>query len=397
MAKNKNGKAVDNNPSAAANGKKDSEAKAGAASDTPMGDQGIRPSTNGRGATATGDDMRPREYDVKEPPSPTRSARWPDFQTSDMEIMVGGTTVFRLHQEIMAAHSKFFQEQLQITVDSQGLVVAPRSKDVPVVILRDICVDAFNNAVSLIYPRPGADPRGVAFTALQAEELLQTAHALGMPGIVRTAMDILSRDRNSTPVSLYQIAKKYGIPEFQIRCFRELVYRTRPLSDDEALALGTVPTAQIARFREIWRAGIFARFEPVQSNSAATAQSHRSGEDSELVQWSGYNRVASAGARPDLGRCQQAILEALKGIFKVEGPKSDFEEYVVREELSVMYNLAEWLRLGKLGGGNSLCQGCMGSIDRAVRVYCRNEEMDIRIEREIGTISEAGEQPFFDC
>ncbi|KAH7332540.1 hypothetical protein B0J17DRAFT_722087 [Rhizoctonia solani] len=394
MVKNKHGKGAEH--TLAANGKKDNDTKPNAVSDVVSDNEGKPPSTNGRGAASTGGDTRPSKNGLKESPSPTQSARWPDFQTSDLEVMVAGTAVFRLHQEIMAAHSKFFQEQLQVTVDSEGLVIAPRSKDVPVVVLRDICVDAFTNVVSLIYPRPGFDYHRT-FTTLQAEELLQTAHALGMPWIVRNAIDILSRDPNTTPISLYLLAKRYVIADLQVQCFRELVYRARPLGDEEALALGAVTTAQIARLREIWRAGIFAKFEPVQSSSLAETKPHRSGDDSDLVQWSGFKVSALAGARPELGRCQQAILEALKVVFNVDGPKSEFERYILREESSIMRNLAEWLRLGKIVGGTSLCQGCMGSIDRAVRVYCRKEEMDLRIEREIGTASEVGEQPFFDC
>jgi hypothetical protein len=53
----------------------------------------------------------------------------------------------------MAAHSKFFKEQLKVSVDSEGLVVAPRSEDIPVVILRDVCVDAFIDILEMIYPR----------------------------------------------------------------------------------------------------------------------------------------------------------------------------------------------------------------------------------------------------
>ncbi|CAE6487238.1 unnamed protein product, partial [Rhizoctonia solani] len=342
MVKNKHGKGADNTP--AANGKKDNDTKPNGPSDVVSGNEGNPPSTNGHGAAPTGGDTRHKNNGPKEPPSPTQSARWPDFQTSDLEVMVAGTAVFRLHQEIMAAHSKFFQEQLQVTVDSEGLVIAPRSKDVPVVVLRDICVDAFTNVVSLIYPRPGVDYRRT-FTALQAEELLQTAHALGMPWIVRTAMDILSRDHNTTPISLYMLSKRYSIADLQVQCFKELVYRTRPLSDEEALSLGATTTAQIARLREIWRAGIFARFEPVQSSSLAETKSHRSGNDSDLVQWSGFKATALSGARPELGRCQQAMLEALKIVFNVDGPKTDFERYILEEESSIMRNLAEWLRL----------------------------------------------------
>ncbi|CAE6349394.1 unnamed protein product [Rhizoctonia solani] len=395
MVKNKHGKGADN--TSATNAKRDNEAKANISSDGTPKENGSVHSTNGRGASTKGEEStRPRESSSKEPPSPTRAIRWPDFQSSDLEVMVAETTVFRVHQEIMAAHSKFFQEQLQVTVDSEGLVIAPRSKDVPVVVLRDICVDAFANILSLVYPRPGAHPRQT-FTALQAEELLQTAHALGMPGIIRFATDILVRDPKSTPILLYQIAKRYSLAHLQLQSFRELVYRTRPLGDDEASIIGAETTAQIARLREHWRAGIFTRFEPVQSDGQDATKPHRSGEESELVEWSGYKASESTGARPELGRCQQAILEALKVVFRVDGPKTEFEGYIIQQELSVMRNLAEWLRLGKLRGGTSLCQGCMGSIDRAVRVYCQKDEMDVRIEREVGGSPESGEQHFFDC
>ncbi|CCO31253.1 hypothetical protein BN14_05291 [Rhizoctonia solani AG-1 IB] len=218
-----------------------------------------------------------------------------------------------------------------------------------------------------------------------------------MPGIVRLAIDILVKDPKSTPNFLYQIAKRYGLADLQLKSFRDLVYRTRPLSDDEALTLGATTTAQIARLREYWRAGIFARFEPVQSDNQAGTKAHRSGDDSELVQWSGYKASEPTGTRPELGRCQQAILEALKVVFNVDGPKSDFEGYIIQQESSVMRNLAEWLRLGKLRGGTSLCQGCLSSIDRAVRIYCQKDEMDARIEREFGDTPDSGEQHFFDC
>ncbi|KAF8671775.1 hypothetical protein RHS04_08075 [Rhizoctonia solani] len=400
MGKNKQSKGPDN---VTANGKSNGEINTNVPSEATPGItnlNGNAPSTNRRGASSMGgeDNTRPRDSGSKEPPSPTRTVRWPDFQSSDLEVMVAGTTVFRLHQEIMAAHSKFFQEQLQLTIDSQGLVIAPRSKDVPVIVLRDICVDAFVNVLSLVYPPPGVDSR-LKFTTLQAEELLQTAHALGMPGVIRSAIDILVQDPKYNPILLYQIAKRYMLLDLQLQSFRRLVYRTRPLSDDEGLALGAAPTAQIARLREYWRAGIFARFEPVRSEgiNGAGAKPHRAGDESELVQWSGYKSSESAGARPELGRCQQVILEALKAVFNVDGPKSDFDEHVIQAEASVMWNLTEWLRLGKLRGGMSLCQGCMASIDRAVRVYCQKAEMDVRIEREVGASPESGEQVFFDC
>ncbi|CAE6466699.1 unnamed protein product [Rhizoctonia solani] len=326
--------------------------------------------------------------------TPTESIRWLDFQTSDLQVMVAETEVFRVHQEILAAHSTFFREQLQVSVEKDGLVSAPRTGDVPVVVLREICVDAFVNVISLIYPPPSVDTRR-AFTRIQTEELLQTAYALGMPGVMQVAMETLAGDHNYTPILLFELAKRYGLVKWQLHCVRELVYRTRPLGDEEALAIGTVATARIARLREIWRAGIFARFEPVQSDSLAEPKPHRSGEDSDLVRWSAFGK--SEEPRPELGRCQQVILEALKVVFNIDGPKSEFERYLIQEESSIMRNLTEWLRLGRIGGGMALCRGCMGSIDRAVRMYCRKDEMDARIEREIRGSPEAVEQPFFDC
>ncbi|KAF8749638.1 hypothetical protein RHS01_09885 [Rhizoctonia solani] len=343
MGKNKQSKGPDN---VTANGKSNGEINTNVPSEATPGItnlNGNAPSTNGRGASSMGgeDNTRPRDSGSKEPPSPTRTVRWPDFQSSDLEVMVAGTTVFRLHQEIMAAHSKFFQEQLQLTIDSQGLVIAPRSKDVPVIVLRDICVDAFVNVLSLVYPPPGVDSR-LKFTTLQAEELLQTAHALGMPGVIRSAIDILVQDPKYNPILLYQIAKRYMLLDLQLQSFRRLVYRTRPLSDDEGLALGAAPTAQIARAvgRYQWRG----------------SQTASAGDESELVQWSGYKSSESAGARPELGSVNR-----------------------------------------KVARRDVLCQGCMASIDRAVRVYCQKAEMDVRIEREVGASPESGEQVFFDC
>ncbi|CUA78300.1 hypothetical protein RSOLAG22IIIB_13061 [Rhizoctonia solani] len=318
--------------------------------------------------------------------------RWLDFQTSDLQV--AETEVFRLHQEILAAHSTFFREQLQVSVEKEELVIAPRAGDVPVVVLREICVDAFVNAISLIYPPPGVSTRRV-FTRMQAEGLLQTAHKLGMPGVIQVAMESLANDHNLAPISLFEYATRYNLFKWQLRSVRELVYRTRPLSDDEALVLGTVTTAQIARLREIWRAGIFARFEPVQTDGLVEPKPHRSGEDSDLVRWSALGKAEEG--RLELGGCQRAMLEALKVVFSVDGPKSEVERYIIQEEHSVMRNLAEWLRLGRLGGGTELCRGCIASIDRAVRVYCLKDEMDVQIEREIGGSPEAVEQPFFDC
>jgi hypothetical protein len=107
--------------------------------------------------------------------SPTHSIQGLYFHTGDMEVMVSfislfshfhwafsyahvpyfqvaGTHVFRVHQELLAAHSDFFTEQLQVSVDSHGLVVAPRSEDIQVVVLRDIAVDAFVDVLRLVYP-----------------------------------------------------------------------------------------------------------------------------------------------------------------------------------------------------------------------------------------------------
>ncbi|CAE6502062.1 unnamed protein product [Rhizoctonia solani] len=401
MGKNKSGgKGAD--VSATTNGahKKSNETKpdASVAAAEGLGNEGKPPTNTGSGgASTTGDllgDTRPRKSSMIGHASSADNVRWLDFQTSDLQVMVAETEVFRVHQEIMAAHSTFFREQLQISVEKDGLVAAPRAGDVPVVVLRDICVDAFVNVISLIYPPPRANTRRT-FTRIQAEELLRTAYELGMPGVIQTAMEILATDHHFTPISLFELAGRCGLVKWQLRCVRELVYRTRPLSDEEALAIGTINTARIARLREIWRAKIFARFEPVQSDSLAEPKPHRSGEDSDLVRWSAFEK--SEEPRPELGRCQQAILEALKVVFNIDGPKSDFERYIIQEDSSVMRNLAEWLRLGGMAGGMGLCRGCMGSIDRAVRVYCRKDEMDVRIERELGGTPEVVEQPFFDC
>ncbi|CAE7101523.1 unnamed protein product [Rhizoctonia solani] len=310
--------------------------------------------------------------------SSTEHIKWPDFQSGDLHVMVAETEVFRLHQEILAAHSTFFREQLQISVDKEEIVAAHRAGgDVPVVVLRDISVEAFINIISFIYPPPWKP-----YTRrIQPKELLQTAYTLGMPAVMQTAMETLAEEPNSTPISLFKLARQYEFVEWQHRCVRELVYRTRPLSNDEATDIGTIATAQIARLREVWRAGIFVRFESVLVESLAEPRPHRSGEDSDLIKWS---RFGSEEPRPQLGRCQQAILEALKVVFNIERPKSEFERYILQPDASVMRNLAEWLRLGGLPGGIGLCRGCMESIDHAVQVYCRKDEMDVRIEREIG-------------
>lgn len=59
--------------------------------------------------------------------------------------------MFRLHQEIMIVHSRFFREHLQM--DDDEAATAPSPEDIPVVSLRDISPDAFTDVLDLIYLR----------------------------------------------------------------------------------------------------------------------------------------------------------------------------------------------------------------------------------------------------
>ncbi|KAG9089610.1 hypothetical protein FRC06_001464 [Ceratobasidium sp. 370] len=300
------------------------------------------------------------------------------WRTGDMQVLVGGTHEFRLHQELLAAHSTFFSDQLRASTDSDGVMVVTRSEDMPVVVLREITGEAFHDVLRLIYPRPDTIKQS-EYTPYRAERLLQTSAALRMPGIINFAMDILSNSPAYSPIRIYQIAREYSLPDWQRKAITRLVYRSRPLADDEAETLGAVLTAQVARFREFFRAGIFARFEPVtqQGDGNAELRVHQGGPDSEAVMKFSTNVTGG----PNLGRCQQAILEALKLVFDVEGNRSHLAQYILKEEASITYNLETWLRLGAIGGGASLCKGCAESIGRLVQVYCRVEEMNARIEQ----------------
>jgi hypothetical protein len=304
----------------------------------------------------------------------------------------------------LAAHSNFFTEQLQVSVDSHGLVVAPRSEDIQVVVLRDITVDAFVDVLRLIYPlwvelyaldfsttgrmlshSSPARPTTLKqpnFTPFQAKRLLQTAVSLGMPGIVNFAMDILSSIHDSASITTYRLAKEFSLPNWQLKAIKQLVYRTRPLSDDEAVILGVLVTAQVARLRELFRSRIFARFEPVVQVDSGEVESriHQGGAESEAA---AMLSAPAIGGGLNLGRCQQAILDALKLVFDMDGPKSMLAGYLIRSEASVMRNMEEWLRLGGMAGGASLCRGCLESVERVAKVYCRTEEMDLKIEKEI--------------
>ncbi|QRW23898.1 The BTB (BR-C, ttk and bab)/POZ (Pox virus and Zinc finger) domain [Rhizoctonia solani] len=339
MGKNKQSKGPDN---VTANGKSNGEINTNVPSEATPGItnlNGNAPSTNGRGASSMGgeDNTRSRDSGFKEPPSPTRTVRWPDFQSSDLEVMVAGTTVFRLHQEIMAAHSKFFQEQLQLTIDSQGLVIAPRSKDVPVIVLRDICVDAFVNVLSLVYP-----PLASEIHHSSSRRITTDGTCTRMPGVIRSAIDILIQDPNTTP--FYSTKSPRGTCSDYNSKLSEACTALVPERRRRTSARGSAdgPNRSVER---VLARRIFARFEPCgQRCQRPGAKPHRAGDESELVQWSGYKSSESAGARPELGRCQQVILEALKAVFNVDGPKSDFDEHVIQAEASVMWNLTEWLR-----------------------------------------------------
>ncbi|KAB5590581.1 BTB/POZ domain containing protein [Ceratobasidium theobromae] len=315
-----------------------------------------------------------------EPPSPTRTRHWLNFRTGDLQVIVAETHVFRLHQEIMIVHSRFFREHLQM--DDDEAATAPSPEDIPVVSLRDISPDAFTDVLDLIYLRPGAEVRRPT-SRQQVEQLLYTAHILGMPEITEFAMNSLASDFAYTPVSLYLLAGKLSLPSWQFKCIRELVYRTRPLSNEEAKALETLTTARVSRLREEFRARIFSRFEPVVDPEKYYQETHhQSGDDSDLVKWSS-TAGRTTGIRSDLGKCQQAILEALKVVFNADGLRSDRERRLIREDVSVTMNLVEWLRLEKTGGVPVLCNGCKASVEKAARIYCRQDEMDERIEREL--------------
>ncbi|KAG8721361.1 hypothetical protein FRC08_013724 [Ceratobasidium sp. 394] len=301
------------------------------------------------------------------------------WRTGDVQVLVGGTHEFRLHQEILAAHSTFFSNQLRASADSDDIMVVTRSEDMPVIVLREITHEAFSDVLRLLYPQPNAIKQP-DYTSYQAERLLQTAVALGMPGIIDFAMDkIFSNVPGCSPIRIYRIAEQYSLRGWQRKAITRLVYRSRALTDDEAEIFGATLTAQVARFRELFRARIFARFEPViqQADGSTEPQTHKGGPDSEAVMK--YSATVTGG--PDLGRCQQAILEALKLVFDVEGSGSHLAQYILKEEASITQNLETWLRLGGIGGGASLCKGCAESVGRVVQVYCRVEEMNARMER----------------
>ncbi|QRV96778.1 The BTB (BR-C, ttk and bab)/POZ (Pox virus and Zinc finger) domain [Ceratobasidium sp. AG-Ba] len=310
------------------------------------------------------------------------------WQTGDVQVLVGGTHEYRLHQEILVRHSEFFTEQLRASTDSDG-IIATRSEDIPVVVLRHIAGEAFDDVVRLLYPSRMLTIRGVGrhtsikqptYDTSQAERLLRTSSALGMQGVMDFAMEMLANSPSYSTLQLLQLSQQFSFTHWQAQCMKQLVYRTRPISNEEAEALGAVGTAQVARLREFFRARVFARFEPVDSDQNSEAL-HQSGSESEMIKaWSGV--VSSPGLK--LGRCQRSILEALKLVFDVDGNKSHLAQYVLKDDASIMDNLEVWLRLGSIGGGANLCKGCAESVGRLVQVYCRVKEMDIRIEEEIG-------------
>ncbi|KAG9102053.1 hypothetical protein FRC07_010262 [Ceratobasidium sp. 392] len=303
------------------------------------------------------------------------------WQTGDVQVLVGGTHEFRLHQEILSTHSKFFSDQLRASTDSDGIIVAPRSEDIPVIVIRDITGEAFDDILRLIYPPPSTikQPR---LTLAQVERLVQTASALGMPGVLDFAMDILSRAPGCSAIQRYRLAQRLALPGWQIDAVARMVYRTRPLTHEEADILGSLVTVQVARFREFFRARMFARFEPVvrREGEKAESQAHRGGSEPEAVA-SLDATVASGGL--NLGRCQLAIYAGLKMVFDVDGNVPELEQYAMNEESFVMDNLEACLRLGGIGGRPCLCGGCLESIDRITRTYCRVDEMNAKIEREL--------------
>ncbi|KAG8686177.1 hypothetical protein FRC09_014301 [Ceratobasidium sp. 395] len=299
------------------------------------------------------------------------------LQTGDVQVLVGGTHEFRVHQEILSRHSKFFSNQLRASTDSNGIIVAPRSEDIPVVVIRDITGEAFEDVLRLIYP-PIKQPK---FTLAQAERLLQTASALGMPGVIDFAMEILSEAPGCSPIQRYQIARRHSLADWQLIAIRQMVYRTRPLTYEEADILGALLTVQVARFREFFRARIFARFEPIiqKEGEEVEPRGHRGGSDPEAV---ASLRATAASGGLNLGRCQQAIYAGLKIVFDVDGNVPELEQYVINKEDSVMDNLEACLRLGGIRGRPCLCGGCFKSVNRITWTYCRAEEMGKKIEEE---------------
>lgn len=159
---------------------------------------------------------------------------------------------------------------------------------------------------------------------------------------------------------------------------QELVYRIHPLSNNEAQVIGALATAQIARLRELFRSRVFARFEPVTNTEAASldTQTHRPGQESEEV-W------RTEGRGRDLGKCQQAMLNALKFVFDMDKHQNEPMRQMVQGEASVMASLMDYLRRGSDEGSIHLCKGCLESVEKVVEIYCKKEEMNKTIEQEI--------------
>lgn len=318
------------------------------------------------------------DYTNKSTSSRTNYIQGMYWQTGDMQVLVGGTHEYRIHQEIMARHSTFFAEQLRASTDSDG-IIATRSEDIPVVVLREITGEAFEDVIRLLYPSPTALKQPL-YTTCQAERLLSTASSLGMPGVMDFAMELLSISPSYSILQFLRLAEQFSLVHWKVHAIQTLVYRTRPVSNAEAEVLGAVLTAQVARLREFFRARIFARFEPVVPARDGDIV-HRSGAESEAIQ--ALDETVSTGGL-NLGPCQQAIYEALKIVFDVDGRRPHFVQYTFNDMVSVMGNLEMCLRPGLIGGGARLCKGCLESVGRLVQVYCRVEEMDSRIASEIG-------------
>lgn len=201
---------------------------------------------------------------------------------------------------------------------------------------------------------------------------------LGIAGVCDFAMDILSTAPGATALTTYNLSHQFSLPHWKVKSIQELVYRIRPLTDHEAQVIGALATAQIARLRELFRSRIFARFEPVTKpeRDGVDTQPHQAGRDSEQL-W------RTAGKNRGLGRCQQAMLDALKLVFDVDGLQSEPMRQIFQGEASVTTSLKDYLRSGPVEGGVPLCKGCLDSVGKVVEIYCKKEEMDETIEQEV--------------
>ncbi|CAE6429904.1 unnamed protein product [Rhizoctonia solani] len=162
--------------------------------------------------------------------------------------------LFKLHRDILAAHSTYFRDSLNMAESGDGQAI---SNEDPLNLPSNICsADTFNKICSFLYPRAiGVFPIVLVQELGEWDVVLQATTFLGMTSLREY---IISRFEDDTTGVTASAAKLLGLvmryeetpDSLKIKCLNSLIFLRRALSASEVTALGGETTAQVVAIRD---------------------------------------------------------------------------------------------------------------------------------------------------